>query len=298
LVVAFSLERLIAVYFPLKLTTICSKNKTHAILIGLILFALAFYSFSFFTSGIELNKYESKCVTFENSFNSVRIMAMTDIVITSISPFFLISIINLLIGFRLKRKSSYDNKHYSKRNHISSLSVRNRVDLNSVKKEKLPNQTFRTVNPAYKKSVKFNDVSLAVSYKKDSNVSFLIRKSTQVKRTKEYSEATRTLFLISLVFLILNCPMAFNKTFYFLNENLIIKTSVFNQEEFIIYNSTLNVTESINHLETSESEEIFERVTCYMFYLNFSLNFFLYNSKSKFRNIILRKIRIKMKKWF
>ena len=92
-----------------------------------------------------------------------------------------------------------------------------------------------------------------------------------------------------------------------LNENLSIKDAMplpmtpqpeeKLEEVYFVDNSTESLLENINNLETSESEEIFERITCYVFYLSFSLNFFLYNSKAKFRNIILKHFRSTYKNW-
>jgi hypothetical protein len=62
------MERLIAVYFPLKLTTICSKKLTKIIIAILILFALVFYSFTFVTSGLQPNGVDMICVTLETWF--------------------------------------------------------------------------------------------------------------------------------------------------------------------------------------------------------------------------------------
>lgn len=282
-----------AVYFPLKLTLICSKNKTHIILVSLILFALVFYSFAFFTSGIETNRVESKCVTYETFFNVVRSMAMTDIVITTILPFMIITKINIMIAYKLNKNSNSkaldSNNTYKIKNYISNTLCRK--DSANRRLEIIPLKPNKKTN---KKSVKFNEVSLAVTYQRESNVSFLIRKSTHIKRTKVYSEATKTLFIISFVFLILHCPLALNKTLYFLNENLSIKKpskALNNFEELFqieVTNETIHPS-SYSGLETSEFEEIFERVTCYIFYLNFSFNFFLYTyNKSKFRNIMLK----------
>ena len=227
-------------------------------------------------------------------------MAMTDIVITTILPFIIITKINILIAYKLKNKPCLEKKNCRKKkrktlNYLTSFS--------SHKKNTVKTVTFaETTQPLRtKKSVKFNEESMAVTYQRESNVSFLIRKSTQIKRTKVYSEATKTLFIISFVFLLLHCPLAMNKTLYFLNENLSIKTAAVIED--ISYDMDLNSTNSTHsyggyaNLETSEYEEIFERITCYVFYLSFSLNFFLYNSKAKFRNIILKHFRSTYKNW-
>jgi len=249
LVVAFSLERLIAVYFPLKLTTICSKNKTHAILIGLILFALAFYSFSFFTSGIELNGTEKSCVTLAFWFPYMKMIVLGDVLLTTIFPFVIITVINVLIAYKLKKMQKF-----------------------VVTPSKRPN---------FDKRVNLN----RFLFKHHNN---------KRRRIRTYSEVTKTLLVISFVFLTLNFPLALNKLWYCVNENILqtfFKT--FPEIHSNLSSDSINSTADFQiQLESSEYEEIFERITCYIFYLNFSFNFFLYTfNKSKFRELIVKNFR-------
>lgn len=205
-------------------------------------------------------------------------MAMIDILITTILPFFLITIINILIAYKLKTETKKAKK-CKKQIRLSKNESKNYQSF--MKRDKFEDKP--------KKSVKFND-SLLISYKKETKqVSINFQRESRIKRTKVYSEATKCLFLISFVFLFLHCPLALNKINYFLNENLIPSKTSLDFDYFDQMSPNSTQYHDSTELETSEKEEIFERIACYIFYLNFSLNFFLYTyNKSKFRNIILR----------
>lgn len=272
LVVAFSLERLVAVYFPLKLTTICSKNKTHCIVCFLIAFALIFYSFTFYTSGIEKHDNESNCVTIEKHFHVVSSIVLIDIILATILPFILITIFNVCIGYKLKKlpKLAVEMPRKSRGQSLTKNFIR--LNENSM------------------------NTSLIISVK--SNGSKL--KKTKSERYKTYSESTKTLLIISFVFLLLHFPLAINKLWYFVSiqaQSFIPKSKNDSgsisllDSQFEASNQT-NTTSNLFQFESNEYEELFERVTCYIFYLNFSLNFFLYTyNGSKFRKIFLKLFR-------
>jgi len=86
----------------------------------------------------------------------------------------------------------------------------------------------------------------------------------------------------------LHFPIAICKIWYFLK-------STTNQE----YEPASNSTSSEVTLEANPIEEIIERITCYLYYLNFSLNFFLYNlNGSQFRAQLLGLFRKKKSESF
>lgn len=280
------MERLIAVYFPLKLTLICSKNKTYIVLSILILFALSFYSFAFYTSGVVANSKESNCVTHAAWFKVVSFIAMIDISITTIIPFFSITIINLMIAIKLKNESYFKSFQQSSNKSNSNFSHRNSSFLNRNR---------------HSKSLLKKKSFLATAARK-TTLTQSIDQTAQVKRIKSYSEATKTLLIISFMFLILHSPIALDKLLYFIKENFMdmsIDHTNSNASSFYYFNNlsiNKNDTNKTTYnnalylkLEANQLEEIFERIACYIYYSNFSLNFFLYTyNKSKFRRIIFK----------
>ena len=110
------------------------------------------------------------------------------------------------------------------------------------------------------------------------------------------------------MFLILHLPIGLNKLWYLVRENFqtnyenVEKVDVFkmNNKEFANLNSNftyefLNSTmmkSYLNKINSNEFEEIFERLSCYVYYFNFSLNFFLYTyNKAKFRQTFLDSLK-------
>jgi hypothetical protein len=190
---------------------------------------------------------------------------LLDVGITTLIPFILITIINLLIAYKLKKTSKLTSATGSTRNWEEMTIISNQ-NSNHLITRKHFNLKIRN------------------------------------RRIRRYSEATKTLMLISFVFLLLHCPLAVNKCWYFINSDFIMvtvnKTETMNenQSKFTIIQTSNNTTNENQKFELREYEEIFERITCYIFYLNFSLNFFLYTfNKSKFRCIIIKQLKCK---WF
>ena len=122
--------------------------------------------------------------------------------------------------------------------------------------------------------------------------------------------------MISTTFLILNSPLAACKTYYFfkrkffsdLDSTIDGKLSgngggtYYSNTTFthMYTNSSMFNTTTVSNLisrssiqqnsefETNAFEEITERITCFIYYINFSLNFFLYTFNTKqFRENIL-----------
>lgn len=144
--------------------------------------------------------------------------------------------------------------------------------------------------------------------RKISMITNILRKSVELKRIKIYSKTTRMLLLISTTFLVLNSPIGFAKVrYYFLNNHLLqrpTKTSheLNSQAHLNIFNlNSTNSTQQTGYdpkLNTNDSDEIIERFTCYIYYLNFSLNFLLYVFNGpKFRKSIIE-IFLDLKKNF
>lgn len=133
------------------------------------------------------------------------------------------------------------------------------------------------------------------------------------KRGNRYTKTTKMLLIVSSCFFILNCPIALNKMWYFIkhlintpsnhinnNNNLhhIEHNFGSNGTKFSNNSFNLNGTNTRNlDLDTIMIEEIFERITCSLYYINFISNFLLYSLYgSKFRLKLLNLFRFNFKK--
>jgi hypothetical protein len=99
-----------------------------------------------------------------------------------------------------------------------------------------------------------------------------------ISKVKNISKMTKLLFIISSTFLLLNMPIALGKIWSF-------------YRSYDSHQNSIKMTKRIQ--DTSEessqtlNEEILERISFYLYYLNFSINFFLFTiNESKFRERI------------
>ena len=74
-VVVFSVERFIAVYFPIRRLGICSSARNKSSIIMIIILAFLLYSFALITSGLETQGSFLACVPLKSWFVYVRYMA-------------------------------------------------------------------------------------------------------------------------------------------------------------------------------------------------------------------------------
>ena len=110
-------------------------------------------------------------------------------------------------------------------------------------------------------------------------------------RARRYSKTTRMLLIISTTFLILHGPTAMLKTWYILTHYAMIASQADSSvssnttgSQQVAYTSdhsfskSPSITEHLNSnpMQARPVEELLERITCYLYYLHFSLNFFLY----------------------
>ena len=98
-VVSFSVERYVAVCYPLRRQVMCTTKRAKIVTVSLAVFALVFYSFAAWTSdirdvpGLEL----PECLPHREHFHMVTIFNNIDTVFTLIVPFITIVMINVRI---------------------------------------------------------------------------------------------------------------------------------------------------------------------------------------------------------
>jgi hypothetical protein len=310
LIVAFSIQRFIVVYFPFKRYDFCDKSKTIKIIIIIIVFSLIFYSYTLFTSGLDEH---NTCVTLDDWFLQVKVLVLVDIVQTMIVPFIIISIINALIMFKLMNSFKFNTRS------------NNRFKGSNIKNRSL--QTFEV-----------SEIEIYNSTLNEQTKQILKRQSYSINNTRHNKpstnkETTKTLVIIASTFLILNFPIAGTKTFYFFKssststefigaellfqENKNIETNFSYMNDLLNWSfaslslSSENITNLIeistdklsnsndsfinktsfiealnNQVIFNQKKELLERIASLIYYINFSINFFLYTFKTKkFREI-------------
>ena len=97
-IVCFTVERYIVVKCPLKRLQLCTAKRTKTIVIILAVFAIVFYSFSIWTSGlVPLHGREEFCTSLDMYAKLVTILSYIDTSITLVLPTTIIILLNTLI---------------------------------------------------------------------------------------------------------------------------------------------------------------------------------------------------------
>ena len=264
--------------------------------------AMLIYGMSLVTSGVEYFESEKTdmCVPLNKWEKVSRVMVLYDVIFVIFIPFILISITNMLIVVKLlnlKSPIKLLTKSITKSSSIgTNNSIRNRTRLRSDKSINSHHELNNFLDQTYEHMQRRGHTDDNMSFDLESFGSSVKYISNISNRMKTYSKTTTVLFTISTTFLILNCPTAIVKLWYIIKnsryeialENF-IKNSNMTQENFLKLNKSMTNLTLSNDFITSPFEELAERVSCYLYYLNFSLNFFLYNlNGSKFRKAVIR----------
>jgi hypothetical protein len=248
--VCFSIQRLIVVYFPFKKHEFCSKSKTRLIIFSIIIFGGLFYSFSLVSTGINKNS----CVVIEEWYSFAKVFMLIDAIQSIFLPFIIILLSNTLIMVKLMKK--FNSKNQQRSESFKMLESNKSLDEN--------------INH------------------KHQNISQISQKHNQ----KSNKDTTKTLLLIAITFLILNFPIACLKTYnyIFYNNDLLLNNFTFYDNTTNIlsdYHNSFNIslTEYIFTLEqmvdSTNTKQIIEKLASFIYYVNFSINFFLYTLKTR-----------------
>ena len=231
------------------------------------MFSIFFYSLTLFTTGFD-SKYGSSCVTLDEWADEFKILILIDTIQTIIIPFIFISVLNLSICYKMIQQFKQN-------------------------KSLISNNSTKRTQPFHKL------------------VKITTHKITSNNHAHPKNKEAITLLLIISVFLVLNFPITINKTISFfgknssINEdtNTIIRYDIndSNYSEFsLIYNNNNDSQKSANQsyigsnpeLRSNQVKEIFSKMASYIYYINYSINFFLYTFRTKqFRENIFKVFR-------
>ncbi|CAK9809638.1 Neuropeptides capa receptor [Anthophora quadrimaculata] len=106
LIVAFTVERFIAVQYPLHRPHICTIARAKTIVLVLVILALTSHSYSFVTAGVVVNKDgEEYCDLKVEYLETMKIISIIDSIASLIAPLVLIIVMNTMIMRNLLRFS-------------------------------------------------------------------------------------------------------------------------------------------------------------------------------------------------
>jgi hypothetical protein len=285
LIILFSAQRFIVVFFPLKRNDFCNKTKTKFVIIVLFVFSIAFYSYALFTSSIERNRNGQKeCVTISKWYDIVDIISFIDTIQTLILPFVLICIINLSILFKLVRTLGKPIEIKDRNQRVSVMPLTRKIDNNRIKS-----------------SIFEISSSLLKSKSTTSHLSRNILMQRHQNRSKSKSSNKKAFLLLAIVtiFLVINCPLTVKKTLRYFGKLLPYRNLADFHESMISVgidlcklnntNAIINVKFQNQTFEFDVKEEmksiqklqIGTKMATFTYYINFSINFYLYTFKLK-----------------
>lgn len=183
---------------------------------------------------------------------------------TLVIPFIVLSILNISIGYKILRSSQ---SNIAKSRRYSSNTTSLPVEFISLHSS-ISNRGPRT-------SISLSDM-----------------KKHQLKSNKE----SHTLFIIASIFLLLNFPITFNKCYNFFtdknaetqldlsNIEYASSSQLMDQNHIFVKIKDKNMTvvlDATKELKNIHRKEIRSKLSSYIYYINFSINFFLYTCNLK-----------------
>lgn len=250
-------------------------------------------------------------------------MAIVDVFVTILIPFVIILFTNISIYFKLMNNLNIEHGFERKRKHeeystdASFLAAKIEEKIKSeaneftFKNSKVLNTRRKTVSIIrdqflkpqieLKKQISYPELSSFneknedqipaqkktnfIFFRKFSALTSLLRRSAELKRAKMYSKTTRMLIIISITFILLNSPMAISRI------HSVFISSIESHPNRTLTNNRSNETVNLSQGYTIKelNHHLLQRMSGYFYYLNFSVNFFLYVlNGSQFREMLLK----------
>ncbi|XP_075234988.1 uncharacterized protein LOC142332427 [Lycorma delicatula] len=288
LIVAFTVERFIAVQYPLHRPHMCTVERAKTIVLSLTILALLVHCYSFFTAGItDIGHGDKICDMRENYREAMRIINIIDSIVTLIVPLILIIVMNTMITrnlLKFGKRLQQQNSSSETMQPCSEFHMNQTVHSNSSNKIRRggSQQSFHSSNSRQGHS-SASQIGLPQAATtrltnaildtppQTSRCIHIRSSSTNLVSIKMQQSITKMLLLISTVFIILNLP------------SYVIRLYVF-------------VCFSLWRRNVSSSLWCMQQFFMLLYYTNFSINFLLYSMCGiTFRRCLWQLIRNKLK---
>jgi hypothetical protein len=323
-VVFFSIERLIVVYFPFSNINSHKRRVKKLGISFLCFFAFVLYSVALFTTGLgKPNENSTRCEALPKWMDIVERMALFDIIITIFVPMCFILVVNVLISLKLMSSSrqsrnaveSRDEKSMTTRRNISRIDQlfdltphlklnRLKSDLfslrlgrkNTSESEVSCESTRRTSNKVLNQIITTGLLVVSNEFSRNSCETLSISAKSRLNRMKTYSKTTRMLLIISTLCFCLNVPMAWSKLRYLIANLIAISTSSQAEASNATLATSSDTTSAGDELSSAAViDQIIERLSCYLYYLNYSINFVLYTlNGERFKETLVKYFKRKV----
>ena len=247
---AFTVERWIVMLFPFKRGDMCTVKKANIVVTSLALFGFLAYNFGIWAPNSEyINTADftgSYCIIKEKYTHLIHILNNIDTVVTLILPSFTIIILNLQI-IRAVTRINKDRRQVLYSHSVAGRqmsSTNNKTDRN--RHESVSASFMR--DPYFKKS-SYGGHSTCSSPK--------VRNESKITQSQQsaagQNRVTKMLLVVNTIFLLLNLPSHTIRIYFFIAA---------------IVNPNYNPPTIMLSLQ---------KLFVYIYYVNFSINFFLYS---------------------
>ena len=217
-VVCFTVERFIVTFYPLKRQAICTRKRAKITLLFVSVIAIILFSFPLYMSDVIYSNGEQICVLRHEFTFAAHVLSCMDTILTMVLPALIILMLNTAIGVKLSKQFSKESD--------AALGRRMRTSVNGIK---------RTLGVMSRQSM-------------DANARGTARSITAVK-------TTRTLLLVSSMFVLLNLP----------------------SHALRVYMLIISL---VGHLPPHQVY-VAQELAQFIYYVNFGSNIFLYSICSK-----------------
>ncbi|XP_039295093.1 uncharacterized protein LOC111058990 [Nilaparvata lugens] len=294
LIVAFTVERFIAVQYPLHRPHMCTVERAKAVVSLLAALALLLHCYSFFTASVRLSPEggDQICEMNERYREAMRVINIVDTVLTLIVPLALIVVMNTMITRNLLRFGKRLQQQNNQSNPPPTPQLQSDFNLNQINSSSSTNkicrgpsqQSFHSSNRAATSSsshvqmqaqtvvtTRLTNATTQETPPQATRCIHIRSSRTNLVSTKTQQSITKMLLLISTVFVMLNLP------------SYVIRLYVF-------------VCFSLWRQEASNSLWCMQQFFMLLYYTNFSINFLLYSMCGiTFRRCLWQLIRNKLK---
>ena len=283
-VVSFTVERFIVTFYPLQRQHMCTTRRAKIVVCSLTVFALIFYSFPLYMSTLVRYEGYQECRPLEKFIKAATILSSIDSIMTLMLPSVVIIVLNIAISVKITKIYSLKSRrrlgHYGATVEIREPSTQGipMTQQCSIRSETSPvPQRYEKLDEAFQLKKK-DSTSLTIeptqpsrytrSLSNASNASLLGRKKGSVVSlgtstrtstgTSTQVKTTRTLILLSSLFVLLKLPSHALRLHTFIHSFLATQT----------HSDTMWLL-------------AWQELCQFVYYLNFASNFFLYCLFSK-----------------
>ena len=181
-VVAFTVERYIAICHPFHRPEMCTTGRAKKVVIGLSTFAIITYSCNFWTTGVRFDVATNltTCTPLREYYHFHLFLTYGDAIVTLFVPFLAIVIFNITIAHRIayfyhKRQRLMSERHYAQQNILQC-----RAQIKVTKMLMVVSSVFLFTNlPSYVIRFRVFILAFVQGYKRTSRLDLLIQKMFQ-----------------------------------------------------------------------------------------------------------------------